>query len=255
MIQRVRAFVAAGCLGTMPLMFSPLGCGSGLGRVTAQELGPGGPFSVPGTTVDHLKGCVAEYGEQLEPGRYAFNPIVELEQSGIKRRIQTPNMPHSAPDLAACTRIALQGMAIHPSIFNRRSTESVATTNEPSMAQRSYIGSPVLVVVVVVGLSEIVLEAGAYTILFAVTVKVLDKAKDDVAEVLKRTPITDGDDNKNDCAERYAVCMATHVSRKDGNHWQQTRCGNCLLLCTSKNSWPSAVGNGSCEYWTPRWGR
>jgi hypothetical protein len=186
MIQRVRAFVAAGCLGTMPLMFSPLGCGSGLGRVTAQELGPGGPFSVPGTTVDHLKGCVSEYGEQLEPGRYAFNPIVELEQSGIKKRIQTPNMPHSAPDLAACTRIALQGMAIHPSIFNRRSTESVATTNEPSMAQRSYIGSPVLVVVVVVGLSEIVLEAGAYTILFAVTVKVLDKAKDDVLDAAKR---------------------------------------------------------------------
>ncbi len=129
--------------------------------------------------------------------------------------------------------------------------------DQASAEQRSLVGSPVVIVVagVAIVVSELVLEAGAYTILFAVTVKVVDKAKDDVLDALKRVPITGGDDDKDDCAEHYAVCMATSVARKDGNHWRQTLFGACLNVCTSKNSWPSAVGNGTCDYWTRRWGR
>jgi hypothetical protein len=78
-------------------------------------------------------------------------------------------------------------MAIPASVFNMRPTPS-ASTNEPTVEQRLYVANPavVVVVIVVVEVGEIVLEAGAITILFATTVKVLDKAKDDVLDAAKR---------------------------------------------------------------------
>lgn len=163
-------------------------CGSGLGQVTVQEVSSDNP-SLPNMTVDRIQGCFATYGGQLGPGRHQFNPVVEVNQDGVKRGVSTPDMPDTAPDLAACTRIALSDMAIPSAVFQMRKAQSTASTNASTVEQRSLVGNPgvvVVVVVVEVALAEIVLEAGAITILFATTVKVVDDAKDDVLEAAKR---------------------------------------------------------------------
>ena len=113
-----------------------------------------------------------------------------------------------------------------------------------------YLKSTTLALIVVVGLYEIVLEAGAYTILFAVTVKVVDKAKDDVVEALKRRPpITDGEDDK-ECVDGYERCILSGGGGR-GNNWNTTVCENCLRVCQNKGGWPYSVpifgrGNPSC---------
>jgi uncharacterized membrane protein len=68
--------------------------------------------------------------------------------------------------------------------------------------------------------SEVVLEAGAVTILTAVTVKVVEKAAKDMAE-----------GGKAHCAAHYATCMAASANKKDGNHWRQSRRGICARVC------------------------
>ena len=54
-------------------------------------------------------------------------------------------------------------MAIPSAVFNMRS-RSVASTNEQTPEQRALMGNPALIVIVVVGLGEIAIEAGAATI-------------------------------------------------------------------------------------------
>lgn len=224
------------------------------GGVKVHEFAPVGAISLQPITVERIQGCADEFGGQLNRGDYKFHPIVQVDTDGVKRGVEIEGIPDTAPDLAACMRIALRDMTIPSEVFNLRQTPLTASTNEPTKEQRSYLGHPVVVVVVVVGLGEIVLEAGAATILFAVTVKVVEKAKDDVAELAKRRR-----NPKDECAEHYAKCMFTASGDTDGNHWKQSLCGICASTCVNNvvnkgGSWPSQVGNGSCEYWKPLWG-
>jgi len=181
-----------------------VGCGAtaGCGGVTVHEVSPASPNSLPAITIARIQGCTAEFGKQLEPGSYNFNPIVEVDRDGYKRGVEMSGVPDTAPDLAACMRIALNDMAIPASVFNMRSTQS-ASTDEPTKEQRTLLGNPAVVVavVVVVEVGEIVLEAGAITILFATTVKVVDNAKDDVMDLAKRWRPKP---NKNRCLDAAA---------------------------------------------------
>jgi len=161
-----------------------LGCGGA--EPTIRQQGASDRPGIPQVTAERLQECVKEHGNQLDGGSWAFSPTIQVNREGYVVDVNAGDMPQSAPDLAACTRIALSDMAIPSTVFQMRQTQSTAWTNETTVEQRSYMGSPAVVVVVVVGLSEIVLEAGAYTILFAVTVKVVEKAVDDVAEAAKR---------------------------------------------------------------------
>jgi hypothetical protein len=195
-------------------------------------------------TVERLQECVREYGGQLAPGRYSFRPNVQVDRDGIGREVSTDDIPRAAPDLAACTRVVLREMALPESIFQAPSSGDAAATRN-----RAYMGSPaVVVVVVVVGLSELVLEAGAYSILFAVTVELVSEAGKDIAEAARRRKT-----KKDECTDHYEACMETAVSGEFGNHWTQTRCGICHELCTRNKAWPTEVGNGSCEYWKRNW--
>jgi len=192
---------------------------------------------MPSITVSRLQNCFSIHGGQLPQGRHRFHPVVKVDQDGMRWGVETPDMPSSAPDFAACTRIALGDMAIPSSVFQMRTTQS-------TLAQRSYMGNPAVVVLVVVGLSEIVLEAGAYTILFAVTVKVVDKAKDDVVEALKRRPpITDGEDDK-ECVDGYERCILSGGGGTRGNHLGTSSCETCLRVCQNKGGWPSSIPVG-----------
>jgi hypothetical protein len=140
---------------------------------------------IPRITAERLQECVREYGDQLEGGSWAFGPTIQVDSEGYVVNVDDGGVPKTAAELAACTRSAWTDMAIPSSVFDLRAKQ-LASTNEPTVEQRSYSSHPAVVVIVVVGLGEIALEAGAITILFAVTVKVVDKAVDDVAEAAKK---------------------------------------------------------------------
>jgi hypothetical protein len=194
---------------------------------------------------------VAEFGGQLEPRHYGFHPEIQVDEDGVKWAVTTNDIPASANDFAACTRSVLSDMPVSEDLIRKGAEELNVQRAQASAAQRSLMGSPVVIVVagVAIVVSELVLEAGAYTIMFAVTVKVVEKAVDDVADALKKQR-----NWKDECSAHFALCSATNVVRQDGNHWQQTRCGICARVCVqTEGSWPSEVGNGSCEYWLRGW--
>jgi hypothetical protein len=242
MKRSVQTIAVAGILGCATLGIIPLGCGGGLGEVTVRQDASDNRPALRTITVERLQGCLSRYGEQLEPGHHRFSPTVHVDQQGIKWGVTTDDIPKSADDFAACTRIVLNEMAIPHGILNLRTTEATVAANEATGGQRSYMGSPAVAVVVVVGLSELVLEAGAYTILFAVTVKVVEKAAEDVEEEGWRAA----------CIAKYVACTAASA-RKGGNHWGASRCNTCLETCRQQQSWPSEIGNGSCEFWKRNW--
>ena len=75
----------------------------------------------------------------------------------------------------------------------------------------------------------------------------VDTSGEDVAEAARRRPW------EKKCLEHYVACTETPVSNDPGNHWSQRRCGNCYDTCKVNHTWPTAVGNGSCEYWKRGW--
>ena len=242
--QREALMRFLGSMGVVVSAVSALGCGG----VTVREVSPASPHSMSAITVERIQGCANEFGKELESGSYNIHPIVKVDTDGYKRGVEMTGIPDTAPNLAICMRLAVQDMAIPASVFNLRSTHAAASTNASTVEQRSMLGNPAIVVVVVVGLGEIVLEAGAYTVLFAVTVKVVEKAADDVAELAKRGKWFEG------CKAHYAACIATTLGGPlAGNHYKSTLCDTCFRRCDFDKAWPSAVGNGSCEYWTPDW--
>jgi hypothetical protein len=222
---------AVGLAGWMMLGLVPPGCGGGLGRVTARQDPSEDRPAVPDMTVERLQECVREYGGQLAPGRYSFRPNVQVDRDGFGREVSTHDIPEEARDLAACTRVVLREMALPEAILQAPSSGDAAAT-----MNRAYMGSPALVVVVVVGLSELVLEAGAYTILFAVTVELVNEAGKDIAEAGRKRRRWE-----KECLDGYEECMDSRVGDELGNNWNQARCALCRDVCQKEKSWPSQV--------------
>ncbi len=213
-------------------LLASIGCGG----VTMRQESTSEQLGIPRITAERLQACVTDFRDQLPDGSWAFSPEVQVYPNGRIARVNAGGVPETAPDLAACTRDALGDMAIPSAVFNMRS-RSVASTNEQTPEQRALMGNPALIVIVVVGLGEIAIEAGAATILFAVTVKVVDKAVDDVEDMVKKRRIW-----REQCADDYAVCIASPAGRARGNHWNMTRCGTCREVCEkNEGNWPSTI--------------
>lgn len=181
-----------GVLGVVGLAL--LGCG----EVTVQQPHPTtGHPEFPKMTEERFEECAKLYGNQLGPGLWAFRPVLQVNQQGNVVDVNAGEVPNSAPDFAACTRIALRDMAIPSSVFNLRQTQSTASTNEPTKEQRSLVGNPVVVIVVVeIVYTEVIIEAGVGAILFATTLQLVD----DVAEAAKWKPKP----TKNRCLDAAA---------------------------------------------------
>lgn len=241
-VSTIWTFLGGGALGVMPLA-----CGAGSESVAVRPGAPKDGLTMPRITEERIGACVTEYAKQLDEGSWAFRPTLEVAQYGRFSGMNVGGIPKTAPDFAACTRDALSNMVVPDVIFNLRRTNANATPMPATAEQRTLLGSPVVVVVVVVGMSEVVLEAGAYTILFAVTVKVVEKVGKDIAEKVEE------EGWKAQCIAHYVACMGTATAAKAGNHIKQTRCGICLAICKNKETWPSDAGNGSCEYWQRNW--
>jgi len=84
LIGTLRRIAAMGLLGCLMLPFVPLGCGSRLGPVTASQAQQEGKAPVPPATVERLKACVEEYGEQLPPGSLTIHPVIKADKHGVK---------------------------------------------------------------------------------------------------------------------------------------------------------------------------
>ncbi len=196
MVRNWRRIAMAAFLGAMAF-----GCGGA--QPTMRQRPTADRPAMSQITAERLQACAKEYGHQLDGGSWAFGPTVQVDQDGYVIGVHAGEIPNTAPDLAACTREAMRAMAIPGWIFNLRQQQPVASANEPTMAQRTQFGSPAVVVVVVVevALAELVLEAGAFTILFGVTVQLVDKVADDVVEAARRYRRKP---NKNRCLDAAA---------------------------------------------------
>lgn len=217
------------------------GCSNRLGPVIATQAGGIDRPNFPDIFVEKAKECVAEYGGQLEPQHYRFDSKIDVDEDGYKQNVMIDGIPTTAPDLGACMRNALREMPIAEEPFHQGVKSLKYQRAEALAEQRRLMSHPVVIVVagVTIIVSEVALEAGAVTILFAVTVKVVEKVAEDIAE-----------GGKAHCAAHYATCMGTSSSKKNGNHWRQSRCGMCARVCVrNEGIWPTEIGNGSCEYW------
>jgi hypothetical protein len=187
---------------------------------------------------------VEEFGGQLEPHHYGFHPEIQVDEDGVKWAVTTDDIPASAADFAGCTRSALSDMPVSEDLVRKGAEELKIQRDQASAAQRSLMGSPVVIVVagVAIVVSELVIEAGTITILFAVTVKVVEKAVDDVAELAKRKR----DKQWDECLNRYEACVAGPLYREEGKHIKDSRCGLCVGLCRKTGLWPAFVDLGPC---------
>jgi hypothetical protein len=187
---------------------------------------------------------VEEFGGQLEPRHYGFSPEIQVDEDGVKWAVTTNDIPASASDFAGCTRSALSDMPVSADLIRKGAEELNVQRAQASAAQRSLMGSPVVIVIagVTIIVSELVIEAGTITILFAVTVKVVEKAVDDVAELAKRKREKAWDE----CLNRYEACVAGKLYREQGAHIGDSRCGLCVRICRTTLLWPPFVDLGPC---------
>lgn len=240
-----RKVAAVGCWGCVTMVGVMPGCGSGLEPVQATQ--NGGTIdhpNLPDVFVEKAKDCVSEYGKQLEPGHHRFDSTVQVDEEGVKWDVTIDGIPDTASELGACLRVALANMPIAEEAF-RQGVETLKYRRQEALAeQRKLVGHPVVIVIagVTIVIGEVALEAGAYTILFAVSVELIDKASKDVAELAKR--------GFKKCVTLYTGCMATGLSNPfKGNHWSASHCNGCLERCTTDGAWPAEVGGKTCIYW------
>jgi len=109
----------AGFLVTATFGALTLGCG-GIEPTIRQPQPTTDHPALPQITAQRLQECVKVYGNQLEAGSWAFRPMIRVNQDGYVVDVSAGDMPNAAPDLAACTRIALSDMAIPSHIFKMR---------------------------------------------------------------------------------------------------------------------------------------
>jgi hypothetical protein len=231
------------------LAFLPVGCGSRLGPITASQSRQDGKAPVPAVTVERLKACMEVYGEQLGPGAHRINPVIKADKNGVKWSVTENDIPNSAAEFASCTRQAVRDMEIPAEFFKLAEVMQQRAKGDVSKAQRSNMGSPLILVVgVAIGLSELMLEAGAYTILFAISVQLENDAIRDIEETLEEQ-----EENKKLCNAELTACLLTPLADLDGNHYRSSRCVMCYDGCiANKGLWPYRMMKGtrwaSCEY-------
>jgi hypothetical protein len=203
----VRWAVRLGMMALITMAFL-LGCG-GIEHPPLRQQESAGHPAAPRITAERLQDCAYRYASQLDPGARKFRPTVQVYQDGRIANVLTDDIPMTAPDFGGCTRATLRDMAIPHAVLqtllNLRQTRLAASTSKPTMAQRTQLGSPAIVILgVAIVLGEIVIEAVGYTILFAITVELVDEVGTAVAGVLRRL----GEDEDKRCGEVKEKCIA-----------------------------------------------
>jgi hypothetical protein len=249
-LMRIRRVAAMGLIGCLFMAFMPVGCGSRLGPITASQSRLDGKAPVPAVTVQRLTACMEVYGEQLGPGSHRINPVIKADKNGVKWSVTENDIPNSAAEFGSCTRQALRDMEIPAEFFRLAEVMQQGAKGDVSKAQRSNMGSPLILVVgVAIGLSELMFEAGAYTILFAISVELVQETAKDIAETLRLR-----EQAKEDCDREMASCFLSATASKRGSVKGAHRCEWCWEACMrNEGNWPSqadtSIGKVRCDYW------
>lgn len=234
-----RARILAGAfVALMSAAFVPMGCSSNqVGSVTATHAGGANLSTYPDKTVERFRGCVAEHGSKLGDGNHAFDAKVEMGEDGLTYGVEVENLPASAEDFGGCMRAALQSMAISEKLLDEAREKLKVQREQALVEQKKLLGSPVVVVVgVTIVVSEVVLEAGAITILFATTVELIDRAAKDVAELAKKTKW------QRHCQAMLTTCLGTSLQKLPGRVRGAGRCIACWDECKANEGvWPSTI--------------
>jgi hypothetical protein len=157
---------------------------------------------------------------------------VQVDAEGRIQKVIVEGVPDSAQDFAACTRVVLHDMAVPGWVLNLRPNEQSSSTSRQTVPSGNAFANPLIIVGVAVLLGEAAIEAGAYTILLAVSVELVHTAVKDVKAM---------------CLDYYVACVASDFYRRMGRGAGDSRCNLCRDVCVdNKGEWPLKVGSGRC---------
>lgn len=222
--------------------FMPMGCSNTVGSVRVTETTKASRSNYPDRTVERFQECVTEHAAQLGPGNHALDATMDMDEDGLRYNVEIANLPASGEDFGACMRSALEDMVISEKRLDDAREKLKVQRQQALAEQKKLMGSPVVIVVagVTVIVTEVMLEAGAITILFATTVTLIDKAAKDVAELISQRAW-------NKCLAEYENCVAGKRYYEEGRHIRDSRCGACIMICRGTGKWPAATSLGPCN--------
>ena len=147
------------------------GCSGRLGPVRVTQSGG----SIGYANLEKTKECVAEYGQQMAPGRIDLDATVKVDEDGALVGVRLDGIPNTAPDFGACVRNVLRELPIAERPFREGVKMLDFSRKHAGDSQDALVGFiNVISGVPIVG-SEVVLEADGYTVVLPVTVKVVAK--------------------------------------------------------------------------------
>ncbi len=139
---------------------------------------------LPDITVEKLQACTEEGANDIEDGFIRARATVQVGEEGQVLNVFVDGIPENAPDLTACTRVALRNMAI-PTL-PLRTAETVAKSNTLALNIGNELANPAIAVEVLIVLGEYAAQHAGKTILYAVTIQVLSALAVDAYAKLSR---------------------------------------------------------------------
>lgn len=223
--------------------FMPMGCSNTVGSVRVTETTKASRSNYPDRTVERFQECVTEHAAQLGPGNHALDATMDMDEDGLRYNVEIANLPASGEDFGGCMRSALHDMVISEKRLDEARGKLKVQREQALAEQKKLMGSPVVVVVgVTVIVTEVMLEAGAITILFATTVTLIDKAARDVMELARRKRW------ENECNRLRTLCLGTSIQPLPGSVYGSGRCLMCAEQCKKDEGiWPSSVNIGGID--------
>ena len=166
-----RKIIAVGFSASVMMGLVLPGCSGRLGPVRVTQNGG----SIGYANLEKTKECVAEYGQQMAPGRIDLDATVKVDEDGDLVGVRLDGIPNTAPDFGACLRHVLREMPIAEQPFREGVKMLDFSRKHAGDSQDALVGFiNVIPGVPIVG-SEVVLEADRYTVVLPVTVKVVAK--------------------------------------------------------------------------------
>jgi hypothetical protein len=241
----MRSLATMGFLGCATIAFTLAGCG-GIETVPYRQQPTAKHPAMARISAERFSGCVKDYVDQLD-GRYIhIDGKVQVDPKGRIVKVVVDGVPRSAPDFAGCVNVTLHEMAVPEWMLQLRPDKPSASTNEKTTPAGNALANPIVVFEVLVVLAELVIEREGVKVVFTVALDMIVAA---AAETQVAVETAKQEKNKDKCTDYYEECVASVLFRRRGNHWNQTRCGNCARVCVKNDGeWPFDVGGETCEY-------
>ena len=237
--MKVRTVFSSVKAAGLALALMPLGCASSIEAPESGHVVTGDELRVPRTTAVRLQECLETYQDEISSSYSAIRYRVNVDKHGRVVDVATNDIPKSAPDFAACTRVSLRDMNVPDRALRRGPGQSVGSTNNQTPAARGAMGD-VLVSGAEVVLEELAVTAGGITMLFTISIVLAVSGVSDIVEA-----IDEDLENKRYCDEMRTQCLHTYRSNEFGPKHGHSRCQACYNECRGAGGvWPSIVWLG-----------